>query len=128
MAGITNGNHAHTVFLSLFDCHFHRLVTDDLSHTVMTVNNSRCRSFLNNFKIRDRILNTCFDSVDINRLEAVAAVGFDTASVRFKDNVNNNLAVLSRNTYTLERINHKIMQCFPIAYNFAHNKTSYVNK
>ena len=94
----------------------------------MTVDNSRCRSFLNNFKIRDRILNTCFDSVDINRLEAVAAVGFDTTSVRFKDNVNNDLAVLSRNTYTLERINHKIMQCFPITYNFAHNKTSYVNK
>ena len=92
----------------------------------MTVNNSRCRSFLNNFKIRDRILNSRFDSVDINRLEAVAAVGFNSSSVRFKDNVNDDLAVLGRNTYALECVNHKIMQCFPITNNFAHNKTSYV--
>ena len=121
MAGIADCNHTHSVFLSLFDSHFHRLVADNLSHSVVTVNNSRCRSFLDNFKVCYGILNTCVYSVDVNRLKTVAAVGLNSPSVRFKNDINDDLAVLLGNADTLESVNHKIVQCFPITYNFTHN-------
>ncbi len=66
------------------------------------------RGFLNHLKVSNRILNTCFNSVKINRLKAVTAVAFNTSSVRLKKNVGAYFGILSRNTVTYKCICYKI--------------------
>ena len=120
MAGIADNNHAHAVLLSLVDSHLHRLVADNLTHAVMTVNNCGCFGFLNDFKVGYGVLNTVVDAVDVDRLKTVAAVGFDSASVRLKKNVNNDLRVLFGNAYANESVTNEIFGCFPVEYYFTH--------
>ena len=116
VAGITNYNHTHTVLFSLFDSHTHRLVADDLTHTVVTVNDSGRLGLFDYLKIGDGVLDTCFDAVEVNGLEAIAAVGLDTALIRLKKNVGADLRVCSRYAVAYEGIDYEICDCFPINY------------
>ena len=121
VAGVTNSNHTHTVLLSLIDSHLHSLVTDNLTHTVMSVNNSGGLGLLDDLKIGYGVLNTCLDSVKVDRLETVAAVGLDTALVGFEKNVCADLRVLAGNAVAYERVNYKVCDCGPIDDVFCHD-------
>ena len=126
MAGIADGDHAHAVLLCFFDRHRHGFETNDLSHAVVTVNDGGGGGFLQNFEIGDGVLNTCFDSVDIDRLEAVASVRFDAAAVAFKQNVCTDTGILCRYARADESIRDERFGGFPIKINFCHEFLLYL--
>ena len=70
MAGIADNNHAHTIFLRFGDRHLHRTVANDLTHTVMPIDNSGSGCFFNDFKICYRLL----DSRDVYKRQRLNTV------------------------------------------------------
>ena len=96
-------------------------MADNLTHTVVTVNNCGCFGFLNDFKICYGILDSCFNSVKINRLESVAAVAFNTALIRLKQNIRADFGILSRNAVADKCIRNKVRNQPPGAYYFSHS-------
>ena len=65
----------------------------------MTVNHGGGFGFLDHIKVGDGVRNICFDSVKVNRFEAVTAVGFNTKLVRLQQNVNADFGI--RVEYTI---------------------------
>ena len=53
-------------------------------------------------------MNACNNSVDINRLKAVATVALDSSLIGFKQNIGAHLCVLPRNTVADKCVGNKI--------------------
>ena len=117
MAGVTNSDHTHTILLSLLDSHLHSLVTDNLTHTVVTVDNCGGLGLFDDLKVGNGVLDTCLDSVKVDRLEAVAAVRLDAALVALKQNVSTDLSILARNAVAYKGVDDEIGDCFPVKDN-----------
>ena len=75
----------------------------------MSIHNYSTRSILDNFNFGFRQQGAVFNTIQVNRLEAVAAVAFDTASVAFQQNVCTNACILFGNAVFNKYVYHKIV-------------------
>ena len=114
VAGIADNDHAHAVFLGLVDSHSHRLVSDDLTHTVMTVNDGGGGGLFDDLKVGYGVLDTCFDAVKVDGFEAVYTVGLNAALVAFKQNIRAYFRVLTRDAVANKAVYDEICDCTPI--------------
>ena len=128
MAAVSDGYHAHAVFLCLFDSHAHRFVADDLTHAVVTVNDRRCGRFAHDFEICHGVLDACLDTVDVDGLEAVDAVAFNAALVGGEKHVGADFGVLAEHTHSDKCVGDEAVKSFPVADYFCHWFCSFLGK
>ncbi len=113
MCGIKNCAASHAVSLGFFDEHIHHAIACDHAHSVVCVHNDGCRGFPDNFGFCDWKQRTRLDAVEIYRLEAVAAVAFNTPAVGFKKDVGAYFCVLLRHAVSNEHVRHEFLRKLP---------------
>ncbi|CDD03581.1 unknown [Ruminococcus sp. CAG:382] len=128
MAAVSDGYHAHAVFLCLFDSHAHRFVADDLTHAVVTVNDRRCGRFAHDFEICHGVLDARLDTVDVDGLEAVDTVAFNAALVGGEKHVGADFGVLAGHTHADKCVGDEAVKSFPVADYFCHWFCSFLGK
>ena len=106
---IKDGAAGHTVLGSLFNQHFHHLMGSNHAHAIVSIHNYSTRSILDNFNFGFRQQGAVFNTIQVNRLEAVAAVALDTASVAFQQNICTNACILFGNAVFNKYVYHKIV-------------------
>ena len=120
MAGVADYSHSHSILLGLVYSQLHGLVSDDLPHAVVTVDYSCGLGLLEYLKVGDRILDACLYTVQIDRLEAVAAMTLYAPAVRFQKDIGTDPGILLRHTITFECIGNKRSDKIPWTNNSAH--------
>ena len=113
MGRIANRSTGHTVSLRLLNELFHHTVTGHHAHTVMCIHDQCRRCLFDDLQIGHRQQCAVLDTVDIDRFKAVAAVAFDTASVRFEQDVRTDRRFIARHAVCGKHISHKCIHLFP---------------
>ena len=81
MCGIAHSYHPETVLFCLIDSHLHGLLTHDVPHTVITVENRRGGCFLDYINLSNRVQYSPVDPVYIDRLEPSDSMGIYAAFI-----------------------------------------------
>ena len=114
MCGIEDGAACHTVLAGLVNQHFHHLMTGHHTQAVMSIHNERRRGLFYEFDLCFRKKRSVFDTVEINRFKAVAAMALNAAPVTFQKDIRADCSVFPRHTIFLKYIHHEIIHEFPI--------------
>ena len=107
MGGVEDRAARHAVDLRLFDQLFHHAIAGHHAHAVVGVHDHRGGRFENGLQLRHGQERAVFDAVEIDRLEAVAAVALDAAAVGFQEHVGADRRVLLRDAVGLEHLDHE---------------------
>ena len=127
VAGVADNDHAHTILLGLVDGHLHGLVTDDLTHSVVSVDNSGGLSLFDDLEVGDGLLDASLDSVEIDGFEAVAAVALDSALVGLKKDVGADLCIFFGDAVADESVSYERGDDVPGTKNSRHDYFNSLN-
>ena len=120
VAGVAGDHHAHAVGLGLFDGKLHAPVADHLAHAVVAVHHRRGGGVFDDLKARHGVLDPGLDTVQVDGLEAVHAVGLDAPPVRLQQVVRAERRVLRRYAAAREDLRHKIRNRPPVHGHLRH--------
>ena len=108
MIGLTDTDNAHTCFFRFFNCLFHGKNTDQLSHSVMSVNNSRNRCFKYYLWFGVRMDRSLFNTLVIAN-HSLHSMALNTIKICCQKHILNFCALFIIKTKSLKYIGTKLI-------------------
>ena len=110
MIGLTNSYNSNSGLFGFFDCFFHCINGNKLSHSIMAINHCRYRCFKYNFRLCLRMDRSLFDSLMITH-HSLHAMTFYSIKVSCKKHILDLIAFFLCKTKRLEYVSAKMIQC-----------------